>query len=96
MTPLHAGHVNNIMYLRYAESARLQYYRLLLDDQKHANLLSADGLGPILASVSIKFKVRRCMCYLHTYVMFIYLDALMSLIAMVIIVSIITVLLIFS
>lgn len=46
-------HVNNIVYFRYFESARLAYfYKLNLID-----MMTRTGIGPILASTSCRFKV---------------------------------------
>ncbi len=46
-------HVNNVVYIRYFESARIAYFaRLDLFD-----LMQQTGIGPILASVSCKFKI---------------------------------------
>ena len=47
------GHVNNVVYFRYFESARIAYFEKL-------NLLDAikeKGIGPILASTSCRFKI---------------------------------------
>jgi len=47
------GHVNNIVYFRYFESARLAYfYKLDLID-----MMTKTGIGPILASTSCRFKI---------------------------------------
>jgi acyl-CoA thioester hydrolase len=47
------GHVNNIVYLRYFESARIAYfYKLDMIDE-----MTRTGIGPILASTSCKFKI---------------------------------------
>jgi acyl-CoA thioester hydrolase len=46
-------HVNNIMYFRYFESARIAYfYKLDLID-----MMTRTGIGPILASTSCRFKI---------------------------------------
>ncbi len=46
-------HVNNVVYIRYFESARIAYFaRLNLFD-----FMQQTGVGPILASVSCKFKI---------------------------------------
>ena len=45
------GHVNNIYYLRYFESARIQYFQELgLHDLK-----SQTGIGPILAQTTCRY-----------------------------------------
>ena len=46
------GHVNNIVYFRYFESARLYYFERVgfLDEMKR------NGVGPILASTQCRFR----------------------------------------
>lgn len=46
------GHVNNIMYFRYFESARLAYFERVgfLDEMKR------NGVGPILATTKCRFR----------------------------------------
>ncbi|HZG51668.1 MAG TPA: thioesterase family protein [Pyrinomonadaceae bacterium] len=47
------GHVNNIVYFRYFESARMAYFtRLDIWDY-----MKETGIGPILASTACKFKL---------------------------------------
>ena len=46
-------HVNNIVYLRYFESARIAYFERL----KLMEFMNQTGIGPILASVQCKFKI---------------------------------------
>ncbi len=46
-------HVNNIVYLRYFESARIAYFERL----NLMEFMSQTGIGPILASVQCKFKI---------------------------------------
>lgn len=46
-----AQHVNNIMYLRYFESARIQY----LEDINFG--FGQDDLGVILAEVNVKYRI---------------------------------------
>ena len=47
------GHLNNIVYFRYFESARIAYfYKLDLVD-----MMTKTGIGPILASTSCRFKI---------------------------------------
>lgn len=45
-------HVNNIVYLRYAESARIAY----LERAGLRDALKLDGIGPILHSIHCRFK----------------------------------------
>ena len=45
-------HVNNIFYLRYAESARIAY----LERVGRSEALQNSGIGPILASIQCRYK----------------------------------------
>ncbi len=45
-------HVNNIVYFRYFESARIAYF----DRLDAINLMNQTGIGPILGSVQCRFK----------------------------------------
>lgn len=47
------GHVNNIVYLRWFESARMDYFRRcgVLDG------IETEGVGPILAGTKVDFKI---------------------------------------
>jgi len=53
-------HVNNVVYFRYLENARLEYFRRLDWIQFEKDT----GIGPILASTSAKF--RRALTYPDT------------------------------
>lgn len=46
------GHVNNTVYSRYFETARIAY----LDKSGFLASLNQTGIGPILASIQCKFK----------------------------------------
>lgn len=46
------GHVNNIVYFRYFETARMAYFERL----ETPEFLGRDPVGPILASTSCRFK----------------------------------------
>jgi acyl-CoA thioester hydrolase len=46
-------HVNNIVYLRYFESARIAYFERL----RLMEFPNQTGIGPILASVQCQFKI---------------------------------------
>jgi len=46
------GHVNNILFFQYMESARMKYFVEI----KFIDLMKTTGIGPILASTSCKFK----------------------------------------
>ncbi len=47
------GHVNNIVYLRYFESARIAY----LDRLDTMEVKAATGIGPILAETRCRYKL---------------------------------------
>lgn len=46
-------HVNNVLYFRYFENARMAYFEKL----KAVALMKKTGIGPILASTHCKFKM---------------------------------------
>jgi acyl-CoA thioester hydrolase len=46
-------HVNNIMYFRYFESARIAYFERV----QFLDVMQAIGVGPILASTQCRFKI---------------------------------------
>ena len=46
-------HVNNIMYFKYFESARIAYFEKL----NFHELMIKSGIGPILANTQCKFKI---------------------------------------
>jgi acyl-CoA thioester hydrolase len=46
-------HVNNVVYFRYFESARIAYFERL----EFMELMQATGVGPILASTQCRFKI---------------------------------------
>lgn len=47
------GHLNNVVYFRYFESARIAYFERL----DLLGLMTQKGIGPILASTSCKFRI---------------------------------------
>ncbi len=47
------SHVNNIMYFRYFESARIAYFERV----QLMEFMAETGIGPILASTSCRFKM---------------------------------------
>jgi len=49
-----ANHVNNVMYARYAESARVAYLDML---EKDGSAGFGSGIGPILAEITIQYKM---------------------------------------
>ncbi len=46
------GHVNNIIYFRYFESGRLDYF----EKTGYLDLVKTEGIGPILASTQCRFR----------------------------------------
>lgn len=46
------GHVNNTIYFRWMESARIEYFR----QAGLGHLMSNQGVGPILASIQCDFR----------------------------------------
>src|SRR5215467_12223326 len=46
-------HVNNIVYFRYFESARIAYFERL----QFMEVMQASGIGPILASTQCRFRI---------------------------------------
>jgi acyl-CoA thioesterase FadM len=56
------GHVNNVTYVRYAESARVNWTRNIglhidpANKDKWTNLLNSTGIGLILRSIKIDYK----------------------------------------
>jgi len=47
------GHVNNIVYFRYFESARIAYF----EKMDLIGYMTETGIGPILSEISCKFKI---------------------------------------
>ena len=47
------GHVNNAVYFRYFESARIYYF----DRLDYAEFMKRTGIGPILAATNCRFKI---------------------------------------
>ncbi len=47
------GHVNNIIYFRYFETARIAYFARM----GYVEHMEAEGLGPILASAECRYKL---------------------------------------
>jgi acyl-CoA thioester hydrolase len=46
------NHINNVNYIRYFESSRIKYFELL----DYFTLIKNQNIGPILASISCKYK----------------------------------------
>jgi len=58
------GHVNNVMYVRYAESARVNWAaKYAVRDQEHRRewkeLATPKGVGMILKSIGVEYKFVR-------------------------------------
>ena len=47
------GHVNNIVYFRYFESARIAYF----EKMNLLGYMTETGIGPILGEISCRFKI---------------------------------------
>ncbi|MBI5015917.1 MAG: acyl-CoA thioesterase [Deltaproteobacteria bacterium] len=47
------GHVNNVVYFRYFESARVAYFRAI----RYSTLQKETGLGPILGATGCRFRI---------------------------------------
>lgn len=47
------GHVNNVAYFRYFESARIEYFTRL----EYLDKARAGGIGPILAATDCRFRL---------------------------------------
>ncbi len=47
------GHVNNIIYFRYFESARIAYFERL----GYTDMMAETGVGPILASTRCRYRL---------------------------------------
>lgn len=45
-------HINNVNYIRYFESSRIKYF----EELDYFTLISEKNIGPILASISCKYK----------------------------------------
>jgi acyl-CoA thioester hydrolase len=51
------GHVNNIVYFRWFESARIAYLERIGLGEKHSGLMtSGENLGPILAAIGCNYR----------------------------------------
>ena len=47
------GHVNNVVYFRYFESARIAYF----EKMNLLGYMTETGIGPILGEISCRFKI---------------------------------------
>jgi acyl-CoA thioesterase FadM len=54
------GHLNNVIYVRYAETSRIAFINQVLGPRIPAELydsmIRGTGLGPILKSISMSYK----------------------------------------
>lgn len=48
-----AGHINNVVYLRYFESGRVAYLQAIAE---HAKQIDYQQVGPVLASIEVQYK----------------------------------------
>ena len=53
------GHVNNIIYLKWCETSRGELFRKVWDlkSLKMEDILSEEGMGPILANFNINYRI---------------------------------------
>ena len=50
------AHVNNTLYLRWFETARIAYFRAVAGEEK-LQFVRPGGVGPILASATVNFRL---------------------------------------
>ena len=50
------AHVNNTLYLRWFETARIAYFRAIIGEEK-LQFARPGGVGPILASTTVNFRL---------------------------------------
>jgi acyl-CoA thioester hydrolase len=53
------GHVNNIIYLKWCETSRVELFRKVWDlkSLKMEDILSEEGMGPILANFNMNYRI---------------------------------------
>lgn len=53
------GHVNNIIYLKWCETSRVELFRKVWDlkSLKMKDIMEEDGIGPILANFNINYRI---------------------------------------
>jgi acyl-CoA thioester hydrolase len=53
------GHVNNIIYLKWCETSRVELFRKIWDlkSLKMNDIMEEDGIGPILANFNINYRI---------------------------------------
>lgn len=53
------GHVNNIIYLKWCETSRVELFRKVWDlkSLKMNDIMEEDGIGPILANFNINYRI---------------------------------------
>jgi|TARA_B110000438_G_scaffold218407_1_gene211265 acyl-CoA thioester hydrolase len=53
------GHVNNIIYLKWCETSRVELFRKIwnLKSLKMQDIMEEEGLGPILANFNMNYRI---------------------------------------
>ena len=53
------NHVNNVVYIRWCETARIELFRKIWGDRgiNMKEILEGNGLGPILANFNVNYKI---------------------------------------
>ena len=53
------GHVNNIIYLKWCETSRVELFREIwnLKSLKMQDIMEKEGMGPILANFNMNYKI---------------------------------------
>ena len=53
------NHVNNVVYIRWCETARIELFRKIWGDRgiNMKEILEGNGIGPILANFNVNYKI---------------------------------------
>ena len=53
------NHVNNVVYIRWCETARIELFRKIWGDRgiNMKEILEGNGIGPILANLNVNYKI---------------------------------------